>query len=569
MMNKIKRRIDVLKFIWNQYQWKTIFLSIISLLNLLIQLSTVAFLLPIIDFMRNNGEINLTQGYWKYVNVLFTSINVSLSFKNILIASFISMCLYQIFNYLRLVYSSKIRAEFHCIFQENISKSIFYGNYASVTLHRQSSLINILLHQTNQAAYFIFALFQYLYVILQLFLYVSFLILLSLNLTILVALYVLIQVCFVNWRSLIIKSLGQQLSKDSDRVSHHIQEYTSSLKFITILKLQKRVTTVLYHAFNSHKNTFIKTEDKRSQIAVSHETMHMGFIFIMMYFSYSIWNIELAKIMVFMFMLTRLIPTLKSYNDYNATLNTYYAYFNKLKQFILDNPVDKSINNKAIKQNSLSCIIVNNVSFSYRDDKPVLSNINYTFKKGSITAISGESGTGKTTLIDLILGLQTAKSGNIDYINQDTKLKPTHFSRFYLPQVPIVLAGTLRNYFTQLHTQTITDQQIITSLKKVNLWKHFDALNGLDSLIDEKGSNLSEGQKQRLCLANIFLNRYDLIILDEFTSAIDQESKEIIINAMNQFKDTIIIFITHDKDTVECASDKLYLYKGKIKQNER
>ena len=68
MKEKIKRRIRILKFIWNQYNWKTVLLFIVSCLNLLIQLSTVAFLLPIIDFMRTQGDVDVTQGYWKYLN---------------------------------------------------------------------------------------------------------------------------------------------------------------------------------------------------------------------------------------------------------------------------------------------------------------------------------------------------------------------------------------------------------------------------------------------------------------------------------------------------------------------
>lgn len=562
MKEKIKRRLNILKFIWNQYKWKTALLFIVSCLNLLIQLSTVAFLLPIIDFMRTQGDIDLTQGYWKYLNTFFTTINVSLSFQNILIACFFFMCIYQIFIYIRLMFTSKIRAEFHCIFQDNVSKSILFGNYSIVTQHRQSSLLNMLLHQTNQSAYFIFALFEYFHTIIQTTLYVGFLFLLSIKLTLLVGTYVLIQLLIVNWRSKTIKTLGQKLSKNSDAMAHHIQEYTSSIKFISILNLQQKAMQILNDSFNAYKATFIKTQQKKFQIEVSQETMHMGFIFIIMYFSFSVWNMSLSKIMLFLFMLTRLIPSLKSYNNHNATLNTYFGYFDKLKRFISDNPVNSTQVQKISKKYSITNIMLKNISFSYIPKKQIINNFTHTFNKNSITAILGESGAGKTTLVDLILGLRQPNQGTIEYKNQNKILSISDISTFYLPQGPIVFAGSVRNYFLKLHSKAVSDEQIIDCLKQVSLWEHFQTLDGLDTIIDEKGSNLSEGQKQRLCLSYVFLNHYALIILDEFTSAIDQQSKEIILTAIKKINNCIIIFITHDKETIECATAILKLEKS-------
>ena len=566
MKKKIKRRLEILRFIWNQYRWKTLGLALTSLLNLLVQLSTIAFLLPIIEYMKLEGNIPINTGYWKYLNYFFSTINQDVNFQNILLACFGLMCIYQISNYIRLTYSAKIRAEFHYIFQEKIAQTIFYGNYSNVSKYQQSNILNMLLHQTNQSAYFIFALFEYLYAILQTLLYVIFLCLLSAHLTLLVSTYVIIQIIIVNWRTRVIRKLGNHLKTYSDAMAHHIQEYSSSIKFITVLNYQKQAIKTLSSACNSYKNTLISTEKQKVSIDVSQETMHMGLICIIMYFSYSIWKIPLSQILLFLFMLTRLIPSLKSYNNYNSTLNSYFAYFDKLRNFITSIPLKNNIKSKP---NSIDTITLQNISFAYTPKTPVLTNISHVFKQNVITAITGESGAGKTTLIDIILGLREPDLGTIVYKNQQKTLSLSDISTFYLPQVPIVFAGTLRHYFTQLHPTPLTDDEIITSLKQVNLWKHFNSLNGLDTVIDEKGSNLSEGQKQRLCLCHVFLNSYSLVVLDEFTSAIDQQSKEIILTAIKKIKNAIIIFITHDKDTVECATDILNLSEVEIKNNEK
>ena len=136
------------------------------------------------------------------------------------------------------------------------------------------------------------------------------------------------------------------------------------------------------------------------------------------------------------------------------------------------------------------------------------------------------------------------------------------FDLFYLPQVPVIFSGTVEDNLKYFNQNSITKDDMVCALKKVNLWEYFNNQDGLVTELDESDLNLSEGQKQRLCLAKVFLNQYHLIVLDEFTSAIDQKSKNIILDAVKKIE-SIIIFITHDKETAEIADEVLELKTGK------
>lgn len=182
----------------------------------------------------------------------------------------------------------------------------------------------------------------------------------------------------------------------------------------------------------------------------------------------------------------------------------------------------------------------------------------------------GASGEGKSTLIDIILGLLKPDTGKVTLQGKDEEIRIEGLNPFYLPQSPVVFAGTVKKFFLELESSSnkATDQEIITALKKVNLWEFLRQRQGLETLIEESGSNLSKGQLQRLALAAVFLKPYHLIVLDEFTAAIDEASKEIILAAIKEIKEALIIIVTHDQQTASIAHEVNYLHQGVLSDSK-
>ena len=220
----------------------------------------------------------------------------------------------------------------------------------------------------------------------------------------------------------------------------------------------------------------------------------------------------------------------------------------------------KKQNNGDLDLNSIDKISLENISFNY-GDKSIFNSYNIEFKKGKIYNLIGDNGAGKTTLINLILGLYINDySGNIDYndINIEnidmykTKLKHIGITE----QEPILIADTLLNNIT--FGQSYNNNKLYELIDILNLDKYISSLeNGLDTIINEKSSNISGGEKQKISILREVLKNPDVLIFDEPTSALDSLSKVKFINYLQEVKlDKIIIIISHD-EIIKNISDEI------------
>ena len=207
-----------------------------------------------------------------------------------------------------------------------------------------------------------------------------------------------------------------------------------------------------------------------------------------------------------------------------------------------------------------------NVTFGYENSGELYSQVNLAFHKGEITAIRGENGTGKSTLISLLLQNLTPLEGRI-LINEESAESYSHESlRANIGIVTastIVFTDTLRNNLT-LYQKGYADDEIKQACFKAGLSDYLESLpEGLDTFMEENAGNLSSGQLQRLALARMFLKDSSIFILDEPTSNLDAlNEKSILRTIKRQAADKIVILISHNEDVLDLA-DKVYKIENK------
>lgn len=213
-------------------------------------------------------------------------------------------------------------------------------------------------------------------------------------------------------------------------------------------------------------------------------------------------------------------------------------------------------------------IIFKNVTYKYPDSKKILINdLNLTIKKGEKLAIVGETGSGKSTIIKLIIGLLKNYQGKILISNEDlNKLNLNNLYNHitYISQESPIFAGTLRENI--IFDKKVKDEEIIKVLKLVSLEKFYQRLeNGLDTDLGERGIKMSGGERQRVALARLFFEDTSIVILDEATSAMDNiTEKEVMTNIMKNSKEKTLIIIAHRLETIKNVDKILVLSAGKI-----
>lgn len=209
-----------------------------------------------------------------------------------------------------------------------------------------------------------------------------------------------------------------------------------------------------------------------------------------------------------------------------------------------------------------------NVSFSYDDKKTVLNNINLTIKKGEKIAFVGNSGGGKTTLVNLLPRFYEIKEGDILIDGQnikDVSLKSLRDQIAVVFQDNFLFAGSIRENIL-LGNPNASDEEIKRALKSACLDEFVSSLpKGLDTEIGERGVLLSGGQKQRVAIARAFIKNAPIVILDEATSALDNKSEAIVQQAIdNLMNDRTVFVIAHRLSTIQNADKIVVVNEGKL-----
>lgn len=211
-------------------------------------------------------------------------------------------------------------------------------------------------------------------------------------------------------------------------------------------------------------------------------------------------------------------------------------------------------------------ITFENINFEYKKDKPVLKNISFEVPKGETIALVGNSGGGKTTIVNLLPRFYKLKKGaiKIDGISiNDIKLNDLRAHIAIVFQDNFLFEGTIRDNIL-LGKLNATEAELHNAIKNSYLEDFINSLeNGLDTQIGERGVLLSGGQKQRIGIARAFLKNAPILILDEATSALDNQAEHIVQQAIdNLMKDRTVFVIAHRLSTIQNANRIAVINQG-------
>lgn len=284
-------------------------------------------------------------------------------------------------------------------------------------------------------------------------------------------------------------------------------------------------------------------------------SLGMGSILFLMLTGKPIGSIILT-LSLFAISAVRIMPSMTRI-QYNLTRMKQFTHsFNVLFEDIGDFEIEEkkiALESLEFKEN----ITIDHLSFSYENShEKVINDFSLSIKKNSSVAFIGPTGCGKTTLVDLILGLLQPNSGSVqvDDINITTNLVSWQKRIGYVPQFIYLLDDTVRANvaFGEL-IDDIDDKRVVHCLKMAQIYDFVDLLeDGINHIVGENGIQLSGGQRQRIGIARALYHDPEIIILDEATSALDHETEKAFIDALSNLKGKLtIIMIAHRLTTVE------------------
>lgn len=233
-----------------------------------------------------------------------------------------------------------------------------------------------------------------------------------------------------------------------------------------------------------------------------------------------------------------------------------------------ENVIQDGINELAGDTSKLNKIVLEKVAFSYDGaEKEALTDISFTVNLGETLAIIGSTGSGKTTLVNLLDRLYDPSKGKICFNEQEISQisqKHWHEQVSLVPQVNQLFFGTIRENLL-VGNQQATDDELWTTLALAKANEFVEAQGGLDGVVEKNGGNFSGGQKQRLCLARSFVKKASIYVFDDSFSALDFKTDAIIQkNMASHLNQAIKIVVAQRINTVKNATKILVLNEGKI-----
>ncbi len=279
-------------------------------------------------------------------------------------------------------------------------------------------------------------------------------------------------------------------------------------------------------------------------------------------------DMTIGKFASFLAALIMLYKPMKNLGDTLTAIQQFFVSLSRVFElFDLESEIKDKPDAKEIKDINDS-IEFENVNFEYIKDVPVIKNFNLKVKKGETMAIVGNSGGGKSTVVNLIPRFYDVKSGSIKIDGVDIREYTQNSLRSIMAivfQDNFIFAGTIRENIL-MGKPDATEEELQSVIKGAHVDEFLPFLpNGLDTVVGERGTSLSGGQRQRVAIARAMIRQTDIVILDEATSALDNESEAIVQKAIdNLMQDKTVFVIAHRLSTIQNADRIAVINEGEL-----
>ncbi|WP_300440922.1 ABC transporter ATP-binding protein [Christiangramia sp.] len=376
----------------------------------------------------------------------------------------------------------------------------------------------------------------------------------------------------------IISLIGKQLKKQSNLAQEEnghflsiVEETLSSLKIVKGFNAEKRFYARFQDSTNRLKNILNKLVNRQNLASPTSEFLGIFVIVIILWFGGNMVLVEgtldAATFIAFLGLAYNILTPAKQISKASYSVKKGNAAAERILA-VLETPSTINDAPDAIDKKEFEKeISIEKISFSYEKEK-VLKNFSVKVSKGKTIALVGQSGSGKSTIANLITRFYDVNDGSIKLDGIDIrKIKKSSLRNLLglVTQDSILFNDTIRNNIL-LGKEDASDEEIIHALKIANAWEFVKELpQKLDTNIGDSGNKLSGGQKQRLSIARAVLKNPPVMILDEATSALDTESEKLVQEALeNMMKNRTSIVIAHRLSTIQNADNIIVMQRGEI-----
>ncbi len=370
-----------------------------------------------------------------------------------------------------------------------------------------------------------------------------------------------------------VKKLAKKRAYDQQGFSALLHELVSGIYVIKSFSKESDLLGKLQQKINNFQQSSYQTQLANSQVLVLTESLSVfiiGIIFVIAIMWHAESSLLLLQILPFFYILVRMVPHIKGINHDRSSIISQWPSLELVSDLIRrDNKPFMQVGEVPF-QSLQSSIRFDSVSFYYEaENHKVLKQIDLSIPCGKTTAIVGESGSGKSTLVNLLLRFYDPQKGTIWIDNVPlTKLKLNTYRRKIgiVSQDTFIFNDSVKNNIAFGALTQSNDASIFDAAEKANADVFIQQLpDGYDTLLGDRGVKLSGGQRQRIAIARAIIKDPEILILDEASSSLDNQTERLVHQALaNLRKNRTIIIIAHRLSTIQGADQIVVLKEGRI-----
>lgn len=378
---------------------------------------------------------------------------------------------------------------------------------------------------------------------------------------------------------------GKNMGELEDRLSTKNAEYLAFLKDFsigfTIIKSYKveAIFSKLHAAVNEKtEETMLRRERCVEKVnyfaAISGYVTRLSILFLSAYIAFTRHSISIGTVIAFSQLIHYLIDPLSSLPSMLTEAKAAYRLTDKFWDTIKREEVPQNTpENNRVKEEQIAEmlrgeLLFNQICFSYSEGKEVLKELNLRVKEGEKVVLLGTSGSGKSTILKILMGMERAQSGTIRIGGQDTvDLGEDRIFKeiSYIQQEVFIFDGTIRENICLF--QTYREEELQSVIERAGL-RNLVKEKGLDYRCGENGAALSGGERQRISIARSLLRKTPILLADEITASLDKENSYLVLDTLLNIENTTEILVLHDLDSrILSRVDRISVLKnGKVEE---
>jgi ATP-binding cassette, subfamily C, bacterial len=511
---------------------------------------SIVLLIPLLQLLNGNGG-EPADGLALFFRNLAEKTGVPFSIETILLIYVLLLTVMALLQYWKVLLDAGYQQTFIYRLRRRLFRKIIMADWHLLQHKSKTNHLQVLSKEVPNLANYYFFYLQLITALLMTLSYIAWAMLVSAKFTLIITAAGI--VLFVVLRKFLFRAfhLGEGFINSYNRLLKYIDDFWQTVKIAKVHSSEDFYYNKFDEASTSLLDLEYRMQKNYSLPQLIYRVTGIVVLVLVVYAGYQAGQVPLASFFILILLFARIFP---QFVRMNTDLNLIITNVPSVRMVMqLDEELPDAALHAPAEGEGLPLereICLENITFSYPGGEKLFDGFTETIPAGKITGIVGESGLGKTTLIDLIAGLQKSQEGavRVDGVLLDEEHLPLwKRSIGYLPQDSFFIDGTLKENLVWDSREPVSDRQITEVLEQVNaghLVKRFS--KGLDTVIVNYPLVFSGGERQRLALARVLLRRPRLLLLDEATSSLDPENERQVMETIAGLKGKVtIVFVTH------------------------